>query len=166
MANRRMFSKEIVTSDAFREMGLGSQALYYALGMEADDDGVVNNYRSTQRAIGANDDDMRVLVAKRFVLPIDESGIIVIKHWKINNYIQKDRYTPSKYQKELAMLGLDKNNAYTDKPECIQNGYTDKNSIDKYSKDKEKINSKGINSIDYATNPNAREENDDDNELF
>lgn len=113
MANRRMFSKDITDSDAFTSMPLSTQALYFHLGMNADDDGVVNAPKKIQRAIGAAEDDLKLLVAKRFIIPIEDSGIIVIKHWKINNYIQKDRYTPSKYQEELQMLGLDENNAYT-----------------------------------------------------
>ena len=80
-------------------MPLSSQALYFHLGMNADDDGVVNNPKSIQRCIGASLDDLKILLAKRFVIAIEESGLIVIKHWKINNYIQRDRYTPTKYQK-------------------------------------------------------------------
>ena len=101
-----MFSKDITESDAFKEMPLSSQALYFHLGMNADDDGVVNNPKSIQRCIGASLDDLKILLAKRFVIAIEESGLIVIKHWKINNYIQRDRYTPTKYQKELKLLGL------------------------------------------------------------
>lgn len=112
MANRRMFSKEITESDAFREMPLSSQALYLHYGMEADDDGVVNNPKTIQRSIGASEDDLRILIAKRFIIPFEESGIIVIKHWKINNYIQNDRYTESKYKKELSLLQLDENGCY------------------------------------------------------
>lgn len=112
MANRRMFSKEITESDAFFDMPTSAQNLYFHLGMNADDDGVVNNYKTVQRMASATNDDMRILIARRFVLAIQESEIIVVKHWKINNYIQKDRYTPSKYQKELELLGLDENGAY------------------------------------------------------
>lgn len=115
MANRRMFSKDITDSDSFTSMPLSTQALYFHLGMNADDDGVVNSPRKIQKSLGATDDDLKLLVAKRFIIPIEDSGIIVIKHWKINNYIQKDRYTPSKYQKELALLGFDENNAYQTK---------------------------------------------------
>ena len=114
MANRRMFSKDITDSDAFTSMPLSAQALYLHLGMNADDDGVVNAPRKIQRSIGAADDDLRILIAKRFIIPIAESEIVVIKHWKINNLIQKDRYTPTKYQKELALLELDENKAYRD----------------------------------------------------
>lgn len=113
MAKRRMFSVDITESDAFQGMPLSAQALYFHFGMNADDDGVVNNPRAVQRSLGAADDDIRILVAKKFIIPIEDAGIIVIKHWKINNYIQKDRYTPSKYQEELALLGLDENQSYT-----------------------------------------------------
>lgn len=140
MPQRRMFSKDITYSDAFRNMPLSAQALYFHLGMDADDDGVVSNPRNLQRSIMASEDDLRILIVKRFVIPIEEAGIIVIKHWKINNYIQKDRYTPSKYRKELKMLGLDENKSYTelqpslfDETPCTQNVYTGKDSIGKDS---------------------------------
>lgn len=112
MAKRRMFSNDITSSDAFQNMPLSAQALYFHLGMSADDDGVVNNPKSIQRCLGASPDDLRILIARRFIIPIAESEIVIIKHWKINNLIQKDRYTPSKYQRELAMLELDENKAY------------------------------------------------------
>lgn len=115
MARRRMFSNDITDSDAFQDMPLSAQALYFHLGMKADDDGVVNSPKAVQRSLGASPDDLKLLVAKRFIIPIAESEIVVIKHWKINNLIQKDRYTPSKYQRELAMLELDENKAYTEK---------------------------------------------------
>lgn len=115
MPIRRMFSKEILESDSFLSMPHSTQILYVHLSMNSDDDGVVNNPRSIARMMNANDDDIKLLVAKRFIIPIAESEIIVIKHWKINNYIQKDRYTPSKYQKELALLELDEKKAYKEK---------------------------------------------------
>lgn len=115
MAKRRMFSIDITSSDAFQDMPLSAQALYFHLGMNADDDGVVNSPKAIQRSLGASPDDLRILVAKRFIIPIAESEIVVIKHWKINNLIQKDRYTPSKYQKELELLELDENKAYRSK---------------------------------------------------
>lgn len=123
MAKRRMFSREITESDAFREMPLSSQALYFHLGLAADDDGVVNNPKSLQKCIGASSDDLKILIAKGFVIPFDESGIVVVTHWRINNYIAKDRYTPSKYKKELRQLSVSENNSYTT---CIQNVDTDK----------------------------------------
>lgn len=117
MAERRMFAKTIIDSDAFLDMPLSAQALYFHLSMRADDDGFVNNPRKIQRMIGANDDDIKVLIAKQFVIPFD-SGIVVITHWKIHNYIPKDRYRPTSYKEEKAMLSLECNGAYT---KCIHN---------------------------------------------
>ena len=113
MANRRMMTKKITNSDAFTEMPLSAQALYLHLNMEADDDGFVNSPKRIQRMIGASDDDLKLLVAKRFVL-VFESGVIVIKHWRMHNYIQKDRYTPTQYQEELAQLAIKDDGAYTE----------------------------------------------------
>lgn len=112
MAERRMFAKTIVLSDAFLDMSMGARCLYMTLGMVADDDGFVNNPRSIMRQCGASDDDMRLLIAKKFVLIFD-SGVIVIKHWRINNYLRNDRYTPTKYAEEKETLALDENGAYT-----------------------------------------------------
>ena len=116
MAERRMFAKTIVLSDAFLDMPLSARCLYFTLGMLADDDGFVNSPKSIMRQAGASTDDMNLLMAKRFILAFD-SGVIVIKHWRIHNYIQKDRYKESKYIEEKATLTLDQNGAYT---ECIQ----------------------------------------------
>ena len=91
MAERRMFAKTIIDSDAFLDMPLSTQALYFHLSMRADDDGFINNPRKIQRMIGASGDDLKLLLAKSFLIPFD-SGIVVIKHWRIHNYIQKDRY--------------------------------------------------------------------------
>ena len=113
MAERRMFAKTIIDSDAFLDMPLSAQALYFHLSMRADDDGFVNNPKKIQRMIGASDDDCRLLVSKRFVLAF-ESGVIVIKHWRIHNYIRNDRYKETVYIKEKSGLMLDKNNAYTE----------------------------------------------------
>lgn len=120
MAERRMFAKTIIDSDAFLNMPSSSQNLYFHLGMRADDDGVVNNPRTIMRMIGASNDDMNLLISKKFVIVLEET-IIIIKHWRINNYIQKDRYVPSKYKELIDNLSLDENNAYTAKNEqCIQ----------------------------------------------
>ena len=119
MAKRRMFSQQITDSDAFLDMPLSTQALYFHLGMSADDDGFLNNPKRTMRLIGASEDDLKLLIAKNFVIAFD-SGIMVIKHWKINNYIPKDRYTPTVYSEEMAMLSEKENRAYTF---CIQPVY-------------------------------------------
>lgn len=116
MAERRMFAKTIVLSDAFLDMPLSARCLYFTLGMLADDDGFVNNPKSIMRQAGACTDDLNLLLAKKFILAFD-SGVIVIKHWKIHNYIQKDRYKESKYIEEKGTLMIDQNGAYT---ECIQ----------------------------------------------
>ena len=116
MAERRMFAKTIVLSDAFLDMPLSARCLYFTLGMLADDDGFVNSPKSIMRQAGASTDDLNLLMAKRFILAFD-SGVIVIKHWRIHNYIQKDRYKESKYMEEKSTLMLDQNGAYT---ECIQ----------------------------------------------
>ena len=87
MAERRMFSKTIIDSDAFLDMPLSTQSLYFHLSMRADDDGFINNPKKIQRMIGCADDDLKLLIAKNFIIPF-ESGIVVIKHWKIHNYIR------------------------------------------------------------------------------
>ena len=119
MAERRMFSKTIIDSDAFLDMPLSAQALYFHLSMRADDDGFINNPKKIQRMIGSSDDDMKLLVAKNFIIPFD-SGIVVIKHWRIHNYIRNDRYKSTVYQDERAMLEVKDNKAYTI---GIPNGY-------------------------------------------
>ena len=113
MAERRMFAKTIIDSDMFLDMPLSTQALYFHLSMRADDDGFINNPRKIQRMIGAADDDLKVLVMKRFILPFD-SGVVVIKHWKIHNYIRNDRYKETVYKEERAQLELKENGAYTE----------------------------------------------------
>ena len=111
-----MFSKDIVGSDAFLDMPATSQLLYFHLGMEADDDGFVSSPSRISRTIGANDDDIKVLLGKRFIIAFP-SGIIVIKHWKINNSIQVDRYHETQYLEEKKALITKENKSYT---ECIQ----------------------------------------------
>lgn len=123
MAERRMFAKTIIDSDLFLEMPLTTQALYFHLSMRADDDGFVNNPKRILRLIGASEDDMKVLLAKSFLIPF-ENGIVVIKHWKMHNYIQKDRYKPTLYSKEKSTLELTKQGVYEPlDTECIQDVY-------------------------------------------
>ena len=122
-----MFAKTIIDSDAFLDMPLSAQALYFHLSMRADDDGFINNCKKIQRMINASDDDCKILAAKKFIIPF-ESGVIVIKHWKIHNYIQSDRYKPTVYQREKSMLVVKQNKAYKladteSETVCIQNGY-------------------------------------------
>ena len=91
---------------------LSTQCLYFHLSMRADDDGFINNPKKVQRMIGASDDDLKLLILKNFIIPF-ESGIVVIKHWKIHNYIRSDRYKQTVYQEEKALLELKENGTYT-----------------------------------------------------
>jgi len=150
MAERRMFTTKIVDSDAFLDMPLSAQALYFHLNMRADDDGFVNNPRKIQRMIGASEDDLKLLIAKRFVLTF-ESGVVVIKHWRMHNLLRKDRYHPTQYQEEMQTLCLKDNQAYTEadnalattwQPSDNQMATEDsigKDSIDKYRLGKDRI---------------------------
>ena len=111
MAERRMFSKSLTERDQFREMNLTAQALYFHLGLKADDDGFVDCARSLMRSIGASDEDMQQLEELGFIIRFS-SGIVVIVHWKTNNSVAKDRYHPTVYTKELSMLRVDENDMY------------------------------------------------------
>ena len=117
-----MFAKTIIDSDAFLDMPMSTQALYFHLSMRADDDGFINNPKRIQRMIGASDDDLKLLIAKSFIITF-ESGVVVIKHWKIHNYIQSDRYKPTVYEEEKSLLEVKKNKAYTLNEDSIQNVY-------------------------------------------
>lgn len=112
MAERRMFAKTIIDSDAFIDMPLSTQALYFHLSMRADDEGFINSPKKIQRMVGATEDDLKLLIAKNFIIPF-ESGVVVIKHWKIHNYIRKDRITETVYQEEKKQLIEKENGAYT-----------------------------------------------------
>ena len=112
MASKRMISNRITDSDAFIEMPLSSQCLYFHLNMNADDDGFVDNYKKIMRCIGASEDDLKILIAKRFLLTF-ESGVIVIKHWRIHNTLSKGRYHETTHLEEKSMLRLKENKAYS-----------------------------------------------------
>ena len=113
MAERRMFAKCITESDAFLDMPLSTQALYFHLGMVADDDGFVSSPKKITRSINASEDDLKLLIAKRFILTF-ENGIVVIKHWKVNNYIRNDRYKETVYLEQKQTLNIKENGAYTE----------------------------------------------------
>ena len=119
MAERRMFAKTIIDSDSFIDMPVTARLLYYDLGMRADDDGFVNSPKKIMRMVGASQDDLAILISKKFIIPF-ESGVVVLKHWRIHNYIQKDRYKPTKYEDEKALLTLKDNGAYSLDTTCIQ----------------------------------------------
>lgn len=142
MANRRMFSLDVVDTDIFLDLPISSQALYFHLGMRADDDGFVSSPKRVTAMIGANQDDLKLLIAKGFIIAL-EDGVIVIRHWKQNNYIQNDRHKTTIYQSQLAALTVS-NGIYEVDTQCIQTVSTmyTQVSIDKYSKEKD---SKGKN---------------------
>src|SRR5699024_11996454 len=123
MAQRRMFSKKITETDTFLDMPMSSQCLYFHLNMSADDDGFIGNAKTIKRMIGASDDDLKILLSKEFLIPF-ENGVVVIKDWKIHNYIQKDRYNETIYKEEKSRLGENERQQY--KPlqdmdiKCIQ----------------------------------------------
>lgn len=107
-----MFAKTIIDSDAFLDMPISARLLYYDLGMRADDDGFVNSPKKIMKMVGASTDDMNVLILRKFILPF-ETGVVVLKHWRIHNYIRKDTYSETPYKKEKSMLMLDENKSYT-----------------------------------------------------
>lgn len=133
MAHRRMFSKDITENDSFLDMPLSTQALYFHLGMQADDDGFVSPNRIV-RMLGCQPDDLRILVAKKFVIQFDD-GIIVIKHWKINNYLRNDRYKETTHQDKLANLRIKSNGGYQWDTNGIPMVDAGKDSIGKVSKE-------------------------------
>lgn len=148
MAKKRMFSLKIVDSDLFLDMPLSSQCLYFHLSMRADDDGFVDNPKKIIKIIGANEDDLKILITKGFVITFDR-GIIVITHWKLNNYIRSDRRKETIYTEEKQALIQAENGAYikvntlgipTDNQmatTCLPS--IDKDRVDKISLDKESI---------------------------
>ena len=130
MARRRMFNLDIIDTDLFIEMPQSSRLLYYELCMRADDDGFVSSPKKIQRVVGCSDDDFKVLITKKFIIPF-ETGVVVIRHWKIHNYIQKDRYKETLYSEEKRLLSQEENGAYKlMDTSCIQNGDTGKDSIE------------------------------------
>ncbi|MDN5464866.1 MAG: replisome organizer, partial [Lactococcus lactis] len=111
MAQRRMFSKEVTTSDLFVDMPSSSQLLYFHLGMEADDEGFIGNAKMLSRAYGSNNDDLKLLEAKGFIIAFP-SGVTVVKDWNLNNKIRKDRQKPTIYTEEKTLLSLDSKGSY------------------------------------------------------
>ncbi len=149
MAQKRMFNQEIVGSDAFLDMPVSARELYFQLGMYADDDGFLSNAKKILRMVGASDDDLKILLSKRFLLNFP-SGVVVIKHWRINNYIPKDRYKQTVYLDELLLISVKENGSYTD---CIQNGNKVDTQIrlDKIRLDKIKGKNKKISNNEIIT---------------
>ena len=130
MAERRMFAKTIIDSDAFLDMPVTTRLLYYDLAMRADDDGFVNSPKKIMRVVGASQDDLKLLAVKKFIIPFD-NGVVVIKHWRIHNYIRKDTYTETNYKEQKAMLTLDENKAY----KVVDGTLTDSGRVEDTGKD-------------------------------
>jgi len=149
MAQKRMFDKLITNSDDFLDMPVSSQVLYFHLSMNADDDGFINNWKSIMRLTGTKEDDLKILIMKRFIILFNDdedktsSGIIVIKHWRINNYLRSDRYKKTQFQNELKQLKINSQGEYelSNNNIGIPMVYPDKNRIDK-------------NRIDYISSSN------------
>lgn len=148
VAKKRMFNIDIVGSDAFLDMAHESQALYLQLSMRADDDGFIGNPKTVVRIAGVSNAAFEELLQKRFILQF-QSGVVVVKHWKINNEIKKDRYAPTVYTDEFQMLSTKENKAYTERSVNVSTLDTERRqdvstldtqySIDKNSKDKDSI---------------------------
>lgn len=112
-----MFSKTIIDSDSFLDMPISARLLYYDLAMRADDDGFINSPKKIMKFIGATNDDMNILIMRKFIIPFD-NGVVVIKHWRIHNYIRKDTYNETSYKEQKALLELDENKAYRLSNDC------------------------------------------------
>ena len=139
MAKKRMYSKDVTDSDAFIEMSSAAQALYFHLNQGADDDGFNNQIQLAMLKAHASTDDLKILMAKSFVIRFD-SGVIVIKHWRMHNTLRKDRYIPTNYQEELRMLGIKENGSYTLGCQVVAEGLPSGcPSIDKISRDKSSV---------------------------
>ena len=113
MAERRMFAKTVVLSDAFLDMPLSTRCLYFSFGMVADDDGFINNPKSILRMCGASKEDMENLIAKKYIIPF-KSGVIAIRAWRTNNYLQKDRCNPTSCTDEIKMLSVSDSGFYVE----------------------------------------------------
>ena len=182
MAERRMIAKSIIDTDSFLDMPMSSQCLYFHMLLRGDDDGFIANPKAILRNTGCKDDDMKLLIAKKYVLVFD-SGVIVIRHWKIHNYIQKDRYKPSQCAEREQLL-IQRGHPYELKensdnqeeltyPNCIQNGDVGKIKLGKTKLDKININtnsggsSNNINNNIYNSNTieiYSRDDNNNDND--
>ncbi|ASA89475.1 TPA: DnaD domain protein [Streptococcus agalactiae] len=137
MAQKRMFSNIITDTDRFLDMPASSQNLYFHLNMHADDDGFVDSPKRIMRNVGAGNDDMNVLLSKKFVLNFD-SGLILIKDWKIHNVIRKDMYKPTVYTEEKSQIIVDDTKSYQFRNEYVPQNRLDKNRLDKNRLDKDR----------------------------
>lgn len=167
MAQKRMFNKSVVESDAFLQMPLSAQALYFHIGMMADDDGFCSQTRSILCMTGARDDDLKVLVAKSFLIPFDD-GVMVVKHWRVNNYLQNDRVKQTEYLEDKGKLFIKPNKIYTLDPEkgtplipmdkkCIQNVSIDKTRVEQSRLEENRLG-EDIKDIDDVRNDSKGED--------
>lgn len=147
MARKRMFSLDVVDTDIFLAMPVSARLLYYDLGMRADDDGFVDNWKKILLFTGLKEDDLKILITKQFIIPF-ETGIIVIKHWRMNNYLQNDRVKKTIHQNELKQLKMDESSVYTLDTTCIQKNPQSLENIDVYKMDTTCIHSIVENSIE------------------
>lgn len=166
MAERRMFSCKITSSDSFKLMSLGAQALYFQLGMEADDDGFVNNPLSVARSLGASQAEIEELIDNRFLIRLTKS-LVVIKHWGINNYIKKDRYKETAYKQYKDLLVIKENGSYTEKdksdPCWTQFGYTLDTDCLQFGSKMDTQDRIGKDRIDYTGSSPLQEESNKNN---
>ena len=164
MANKRMFSIDVVDTDKFLDMPVSTQALYFHFGMRADDDGFVSSPKKIVKIANCTNDDLRVLISKGYIIPF-ESSVVVITDWRKNNTLKGDRYKPTVYQEELGILET-QGNSYILKSSGISSGNNlepDWNqigtkpepqySIDKYSIDKSSIDKEIYVQPEVATPP-------------
>lgn len=135
MAERRMVAKSIIDSDSFIDLPNSARLLYYDLLIRADDDGFINSPKKIMRMTGASQDDLTILALKKFIIPFD-NGVVVIKHWRIHNYIRKDTYKETNYKEQKALLSYDENNAYTIRGRIVDGSLTQ----DRIGKDIERLN--------------------------
>ena len=161
-----MFAKTIIDSDAFLDMPVTARLLYYDLAMRADDDGFINSPKKIMRMVGASQDDLSILILRKFIIPFD-SGVVVIKHWRIHNYIRGDTYHETTYKEEKATLELDENKAYraivnapsTERPRLVDDTLTqDRLGKDSIGKDRLGKVSKGGSGGKTQFSPPTREE--------
>jgi hypothetical protein len=154
MAEKRMFSKKVVSSDAFLDMPAVTQLFYFHLSLMADDDGFVDSTRSVMRSVGANGQDMDTLIEKGFIIYFDDEGISLIRHWHIANSIRKDLYKETKYKEIKGRLFVDEDGAYAlqDRNENVTEPLPDRNepvtepeqnhSLDQISIDQDRLDQK------------------------
>ncbi len=148
MSQKRMFDRAIIDMDKFMDLPMSAKAIYFLLGMEADDEGFVS-YKKILRIHGGNEDDIKVLLVKNFIISFP-SGVVVITDWNKNNWLDKRRIRPTEYQTEKKLILLDKDNSY-----CLANA---KPLLSQYS-----IEEYSIEENIYTSENESKEE---DNEKF